>query len=480
MKKVISIILVLMMVLGLCACGESGGNKTAGGFQVGYGRGNITPSTLGLPMGGYGNAEFRLTTGFLDYTYATCVALTDEAGETVLIIGNDVIRMPETWTEATRKLITEATGIPGDRIMIAATHTHSSLDVGTSIATTDPYYINDYSKAVLQAVQDALADRSPATIQTGRADTERLNFIRHYKMSDGSYAGDNHGTFEGLEIVQHATEADGEFQLIRFVRAAEDKKDVLIMNWQAHPCFTGGRNNTVLSADLIGTTRDYVEANADVNFLYLTGAAGNLNHSSRIEGEALTTDHKEFGQIMGDKVIECLNTGMKDVSSGKLMTTQVMYTAPIDHTEDHLVDVAKPVADFYASTGDSTAANSMARENGLNSVYHARSIVNRSKKGTEHTIELNMIGLGDISFVTAPYEMFDTQGKFIKDNTPYDTTIVMTLCNGSNSYIASEFAFEYGCYEVDNHLLEKGTAEALADKFVEVLKTMHAEANPAA
>jgi len=441
-----------------------------------HARGNITPSTLGIPMGGYGNPQFRLSSGIPDYTYATVLAITDEDGETVLLIGNDLIRMPESWVEATRKQITEATGIPGERIMIAATHTHSSVDVGNAgVTVEDHYYINDYSRVVVKACKDALADRSPAAIQIGRADTEGLNFVRHYLMSDGSYAGDNHGTFDGLEIVGHATDADGEFQLIRFVRAAEDKKDVLLMNWQAHPCFTGNREVTLLSSDLIGTTRDYVEANAEVDFVYFTGAAGNLNHSSRIAGEQLAADHKEFGQIMGQQVIERLNTGMKEVDSGKLRTTQIQYTTYIDHTEDHLLEVAKPVQAYYEASGDRTAANHMARQNGLNSVYHANSILMRAERAESNTIELNAISLGDISFVTAPYEMFDTQGRFIKDNTPYDMTIVMELCNGANSYFASEFAFEYGCYEVDNHLYIKGTAEAVAEELVGALKAMRSE-----
>lgn len=481
MKKVISIILVLMMVLGLCACGEGGsGSETAGGLQVGYAKGNITPSTLGIPMGGYGNAQHRLSTGYLDYTYASVIAITDETGETILLITNDMVRMPGNWTSATRKAVTQATGIPEDHIMVCATHTHSSVDVGNQgVTPTDSYFLNDYSPAVVKACQDALADRSPATIQTGKGTAERLNFVRHYLMSDGSYAGDNHGTFDGLEIVKHATEADNQFQLIRFARAAEDKKDVLMVNWQAHPCFTGGSDLTVLSADFIGTTRDYVEKNADVEFFYVTGAAGNLNASSRITDEALTKDYKEYGQLLGDKIIEVLGSSMKDVASGNIETTQVMFTGKIDRSEDHLLDIAKEVTTLFKSTGDRTAANNLARANGLYSVYHATSIVSRSTYTKDVNMELDVIGIGDISVITAPYEMFDTQGMFIKENTPYETTIVMTMANGMNNYIASELAFEYGCYEVDNHLMEKGTAEALADKYVEVLKTMHAEQTPA-
>ena len=81
--------------------------------------------------------------------------------------------------------------------------------------------------------------------------------------------------------------------------------------------------------------------------------------------------------------------------------------------------------------------------------------------------------IGDIAFVTAPYEMFDVNGMYIKENSPYETTFVMTMANGANSYIAAEYAFEgRGTYEVHNRLLIKGTAEELASTFVDMLNSL--------
>ena len=51
-------------------------------------------------------------------------------------------------------------------------------------------------------------------------------------------------------------------------------------------------------------------------------------------------------------------------------------------------------------------------------------------------------------------------------------TFVVTHCNDSKGYLATEFAFTHGCYEVDGRRYPKGTAEKLAQNFVEMLHEM--------
>ena len=52
-------------------------------------------------------------------------------------------------------------------------------------------------------------------------------------------------------------------------------------------------------------------------------------------------------------------------------------------------------------------------------------------------------------------------------------TIVATKGNGENGYFPSEIAFGYGSYEVDTTKFVCGTAERLADRFVEMLEEQY-------
>ena len=78
--------------------------------------------------------------------------------------------------------------------------------------------------------------------------------------------------------------------------------------------------------------------------------------------------------------------------------------------------------------------------------------------------------IGDLAFVSAPFEMFDTTGMYIKENSPYEMTFIMTCTNGSFGYVPSENAFVNGGYEVYTSRFVKGTAEKAADILLELIK----------
>jgi len=90
-------------------------------------------------------------------------------------------------------------------------------------------------------------------------------------------------------------------------------------------------------------------------------------------------------------------------------------------------------------------------------------------------MELNSIGLGDLSFVTAPYEMFCNNAQYVKQNTPFAMTFVISCSNNGVCYLASDEAFKHGCYEVDNRIFVRGTAEEAADCMLNMLKEIKNE-----
>ena len=57
--------------------------------------------------------------------------------------------------------------------------------------------------------------------------------------------------------------------------------------------------------------------------------------------------------------------------------------------------------------------------------------------------------------------MFASHGASIKANSPFDTTFVITCCNGGNGYIPTQQAHDYGCYESHTGRFIPGTGEEL-------------------
>ena len=473
MKKFLAVFLTFAIVLGLCACGGSGENdgstepKAAEGLQVGYARESIMPEGS-VNIGGAGNQAHRLSDGFLDILYATCIAAT-EGDTTILLFSTDTLTAREPWTTEARNMINEATGVPQANIQIGGTHTHSAPAVGggeEAIQKWKPVYMN----ALVTAAKKALADQAPATLYGATVETEKMAFVRHYLMSDGSYAGSNFGDFN-KGIVDYATLPDEEMVLVKMEREG-DKKDIMLMNFQAHPCF-GGEFYHSLTADFIATTRTAFEQQTGMHFIYFTGASGNQNTSSRTNGEngPHNGNMKDYGDRLAKYAIDAMAT-MEQVTGTGVKTTQVkLEYKSNDYGQDRLED-ARLVSKMYAENGDSTSANGYAKSLGFQSVFECNGIVNCSKYPAVQEMELNVCSFGGIGFIAAPHEMFSNTGIYLKDNSPFAYTVISTTTNHYNNYFPTREAFAYGCYESFTARFASGVAEDVAEQYLQMLKAV--------
>ena len=477
MKKVLTLLLVFCLVFSLVACGGSGGKEGSDSLRVGYARVDITPN-YSVPLAGYGNTSMRMSQGFISKIYATCIAITDINDSSLMMITLDFTGAYPQMIVPMRESISKATGLPQERIMINVTHIHSGPDMTNTKEANIPRYQTELIQKVTQAASDAMADRSPATMETARGESENLSFVRHYTTTSGQLFSDNMAS-QG-ELTGHHHDPDNEIQLVIFKRAAEDKKDILAMNWQAHIKLDstsetpeGQQGRPMLSADGVGTCRDYVESKTDYLFAFYLGAAGNLNTWSKIASENRTAKSKEFGPMLGEHVLEALKT-TTPVEGNVIKESHRTYEAEIDHTEDDKVLDAQKVNAVWQQTNNFTSAVDAAPDSGIISPYHAQSIIGRANNTEgKRKLEINAFSIGGIGLVTVPYEMFDTNAVFVKDGSPFETTFVMSMCNGANAYIAAEYAFEgIGTYEVHNRNFVKGTAEAIADELLDMIKSL--------
>lgn len=469
MKKIISMMLVLVLVLSLCACGGSKtetaeGEQTAvSGLQMGYAWEKIMPETS-VPLSGYGNTSQRFSENFLDYLYTTCIAA-KEGDTTVLFYTIDMILPNDAWVKEVRQRIEGELGIPMDHVTMSFTHTHSAPDMFSSEPVIKQYRTL-WVEACVKAAKNAVADLAPAVLYGTKTKTEGMNFVRHYLLQDGTYGGDNFGNFNQT-IISHAEENDPGMVLLKADREG-DKQDILIVNWQAHPCKTGGGTKTDISADFPGAVRDAVTAQTGMLCAYFTGAAGNQNTSSRITGEDKEMDKIQFGEALAKIAIDAL-PNLEAIGGTGIQTSQVMFEYAYNHDDEHMLLDAQKVSEFWKTATNAEAAT-FARSLGFSSQYHANAVIARVKRAASGTMEMDAIRIGNFAFVTAPYEMFAAHGMYIKDNSPFEYTMVFECSNQYQSYIPTAMAYDYGCYESYTSIFAKGAGEAAAEKYVEMLK----------
>lgn len=445
-------------------------------LNAGYGRQLITPQ-FSVPLAGYGATHKRMSTNIISELYVSCIAFS-YGDEKLLLFTQDLIRCNPDWVREARRRICEKTGIPGNRIMICSTHTHSAPDPLSDLGCMNDY-LTCYMDAMETAAVEALADLAPATLYGTTTQTEHMNFVRHYLLENGTYAGPNFGSFKSAPVVGHAAENDPELLIVKLER--QEKPSILMVNFQVHPTATGGGKKTDVSSDFIGVVRDNLEASTGMHFAYFTGAAGNQVMGTRIPEEMdnqTAEQHRAFGGSncliygwrLAQYVLKAL-PNLKEMASDGIGISGIQFEQPLNHDDEDLYDEAAKVRKLWEST-DITTANTYARERGISSVYHAGAIMSRRNRPQTGKMELNAVCIGDLGFVTMPYEAFGAHGTYVKEHSPLPMTLVFSCTNGGWNYIPTMEAYDYGCYESFTSYFAKGSGEAAAEKLVEMLKSL--------
>ena len=440
------------------------------GFLAGFGRADITPEQY-CGLAGFGNDGDRICNFIKDRIYATCVAISDETGSTVLLITVDLLQGKETTTvKLGREAITAATGIPGERIMIGGTHTHSGPSMYTMEDESQATYLRHLYRQLAKAAKDALEDQKPATLYFGSRQVENMTFVRHYLMNDGTYAGSNFGSFKS-GIVRHLWPADEQLQMLRFHR--ENARDIVMVNWQSHGTFVGHPSEGILSADYIGAFRNHFEGLTGCHVGFYQGACGNLVPTSRIPelNRVGEKDYIGYGRLLAEEAAACMET-LTQAEPGPVKRTQRIYQGEVDHSDDHLAEKARYVRRHGWELETWAERGKLATDNGFNSIFHAANVDDRSRLPKTLEMEIDAVRVGPVAFATAPYEMFCSNGQYVKEHSPFRQTFVLGYCNGSFSYLADENAYGYNCYEYNARRFSKGVSEDVACKLVEMLKEL--------
>ena len=431
MKKIISLLLVLVMVLGLCACGSSGQNEAqTQSFSVGYAMGDITPD-VSVSLAGFGviDSDPRMSNGVLDPIYATCVAFTDSTGKTVLMFGLDLLYVDANVFNVVRKSISEENNIPTSHILFSATHTHSAPSQGSQNQAANDLIL----RTCVRIAKEALEDRKPAQMFTTFTRPERMNFVRHYIKSDGSFLGKGVDKVAKVDLIGHMHKADNLLQLVKFTR--EGGKDIILTNWQAHYYGTKTENYYGISGDYPAIYRNALENSLNCHAAFVLGGSGNLTSSSKMTGETLSKNYINHGQKLAEFAVEAASN-FQPAEVGNIYLKEEIHKIPGGkhaNVENHL----------YA------------------------------------------FGFGDFACVFAPFEIFDDNAEAVRVASDWKYTFYASCSygSGSNGYLPNKLAFTYSAYEAygpnevdyDYTKYPEGTAEFVQDTLISMLDEIFTE-----
>lgn len=428
------------------------------GLLAGYAKLDITPDYQ-VGLGGYSNAESRRNTGIAARIYATCIALTD-GDETILMYTIDNCACARGIADEIREVVTAATGIAEDKIFCAATHSHNAPSLfGHPEALM---YKSELYATCARAAQLALEDRAPAKIMAAKKDFPGMNFVRHVELENGVIASWNWRSFKS-PAVGFFGPADSQMVLVKFAR--EEKKDILLINWQGHPDCSKDIGFELIAPSYPGPLRDTVEAGSGMEVAFFTGADGNMVINSLIPEYKHDLNWRRYGVKIGTLALELLNE-LVEVEGTGIATKRTLVEVDVDHTWDHMVPQADEVYKLWKET-DKPTGDELGKKYNFSSVYQARAIRDRAKMGEHIEMETNAFRVGGVGFTTGTYEMFAESGMQVKEGSPYEFTFLLT---GNSGYIPSKRGFTQRCYEADTGFYAPGTAEKLVDNYIEMLK----------
>lgn len=432
-------------------------------FKAGFARLDITPP-FGVNISGYYNQ--RIADGILDNLYASALAVSD-GDNTAIVISADVIGIPQKKIEIYRKSIAECNSIPFEAVFIACTHTHTGPVIGSGLFSDDPNY-NDYLQRRLSDVATlAIGDLKPASVSIGRSIAAGISFVRRFRMKDGKIQ-----TNPGVgnpNILEPIGTPDEIVQLVRLHR--DNAEEIVLVNFQVHPDVIGGNK---FSADYPKFVRDTLERALDnVRCIYFNGAQGDTNHinvfTTPDKANGGYEHSKHMGRCIAGTALQ-IYTKTTSVSSDKIRFGQKNIDIPSNRADKLMIpDAEKIIALHEAGRDEDIPFKGMELTTVVAEAYRMK----RLESGPDaFNLPLTAISFGDVSIAGIPGEPFTDIGRGIKDNSPFEMTLICCCANGYEGYYPMQSAYDEGGYEARSSKFKPGVAEAIITGSTELLKKL--------
>ncbi len=435
-------------------------------LRAGFAKVKITPD-FPASLSGYGGDNNRFYTDVVEDLYLTCISVANKE-KTLLVFTVDTCGLLQSHQKEMREEIEQETGIPASCIFFGATHAHNGCSMyPTGLPQAQKFVAWVKEKARL-AAREALADLAPASLFAGMPSLPGMNYTRHYLAEDGKKYSANLGFNKEAVLVGHATKSDPGMSMVKFKR--KEKKDIIMVNWQAHPDSAYAIGFTSICPSWVGRVRETMEEKTGALVAYFTGTAGNQVTHSKIESEQHGLDWRQYGIRLGEMASSHVEE-MVPVKGDSIRTAREWLELDINHSQDHLLPAANRIQALKKEGKTEEAAQKM-KEAGFASAAHVNAVKMRAEMAQSAKVELGAFSIGEIGFVTNTLETFADQGLFVKENSPFKHNFIITSCRG---YIACDEAYDYIAYEVhgSSAYYARGAAEKMANKWVEMLKEIH-------
>ncbi len=443
-------------------------------LQAGAARVVITPP-IGVPLSGYFVAEGRKETAreVHDDLYARALALSD-GSKTVALVTTDLIGLGSEELAMAREVVQRQAGIPPENLILSCTHTHSGPIVHPFPPSeivpgqADEDYFRLLPRLIGSAVTMAVRRMRPARIGAGKGESY-ININRREMLPDG--------TLRGLPFLGRNPDGitDREVGVVRVDDAKTGRTMAVFVSYACHPVVLGP--NLEISADYVGYTVNFIEYSlgSEVVALFANGAQGDMN---AIVHPGTFADAEHLGVVLG---LDVLKVVLGTKTSGDARITTATRRAELPLNPASAPDRQREYIQFLHKEHERLRRESDARKQW--DIEMRLDVANYRLYNREHMLlpyvpaEVTAFGVqsefASVGLVSEPAELFCEYGMRARQQSPFETTLVIGLANGFIGYVPTPNVYTEGGYECEATNVAPQAGDQLCRTMIDALNDVY-------
>lgn len=421
--------LICLLLLGwlAAAAGTPGTAAAPASFRAGAAEVDISPTGFPVRV----NAMFteRSADKVADRLFAKALALDDGATRLVLCVV-DTCMMPRDLIDRAKAEASRRTGIPTDRLLVSATHTHSAPSaMGCLGSRVDPAYAAFLPGRLAAAITGAVGRLAPARVGWAQADDWEHTFNRRWirrpdRLLTDPFGQRNvrahmHPGHESPDAIGPSGPVDPQLSVLA-VQRADGRPLALLANYSQH--YYG---SPLLSSDYYGRFARHVGAmlGADEAFVGIMsqGTSGDLmwmDYGAPRREIGYDAYAKELAELTV-KLVRGMTWQERAPLQMAERTIELGYRVP----DEPRLAWARGMA---AKLGDRLPQSQPE-------IYALESIYLHERPRTE--LKVQALRIGDLGITALPNEVYAITGLKLKRQSPFPATFNIELANGAEGYI---------------------------------------------
>ena len=388
------------------------------------------------PIGGNG-----IVKAIHDPLYARCLAL-DDGTTRLAICVCDATVIWEQSVERAKRLVHQRIGLPPDRMLISATHSHAVPRLmGIGRAEVDKKYYDYVERQIAEAICQAVAKLAPAKVGWGVGSKPEFVQLRRFRIEPGSNGPNPFGelTDRAWMYAKPATRIRAEGRpdphvSVLSVRHADDRPLAVLANYSIH--YTSGYERNTVSADYYPCFAEQLKSllgadKVDPPFVGImsNGTSGNIGPARGGYAAML-----KVGRSLAEEVL------------GVCKKAEHHDRVPLVMREKRLeLGVRRPDEQRTRWARDVLSGKWKKPAHHWRDVY-ARNTLDLAKFPPTVSPKFQAIRIGELGIASNPNEMYAETGLEIRETSPLKATFNIQLANGYNGYLPTPGQHALGGY----------------------------------